>query len=226
MSGSGAYGLYKTAGMLFIAAGIIFCVIGAGGYASQVMVRRTMNAANAVVTAIYPEGTQVEYSVEGQQYVAVLNYSSDMLHLGDVIRVFYPEGHPEDPRLGESVVFLAFLFLGAVFLAAGTLSWRRWANMEKRRKYLMQNGHKLYARIADVKYDFRYKRGYTYARRLVCQHEMPEGEILTFISDPAWTDSWEGLIGNEVAVYVERGNYGNYYVDLSFLASSAEINIH
>ena len=36
----------------------------------------------------------------------------------------------------------------------------------------------------------------------------------------------DGMIGDEAPIYVERGNYDNYFVDVSFMMSGVEIHIH
>lgn len=218
--------LYKRVEWIFIAVGIIFCITGGIGYTSQLFIRKSMCPAEAVVTARYPGETEVEYSVNGQMYRSMLNYSSDFLYEGDTLRIYYQADHPEKTAFGESVVFLVFTIMGLVVLLTGIFAGRRYAKIQQKKQYLMKNGQKLYAEIIRVDSDYRYQREYTYAKKIICQYDSPDGRIHVFESDPVWLNISSDLIGKEAAVYVERGNYNNYFVDLSFITSDIEIHIH
>jgi len=218
--------LYKRVGWIFITVGIIFCTVGGAGYAGQLFVRKSMCPAEAVVTARYPGGTEVEYSANGQIYRSVLNYSSDFLREGDTLTVYYQADHPEETAFGEPVIFLVFIITGLVVLLTGVFAGRRYAGMQQKHQYLMKNGQKLYAEIIRVDSDYRYQRSYAYAKKIICQYHSPDGKIHIFESEPIWLDLPSGLIGKKAAVYVERGNDANYFVDLSFITSDVEIHIH
>ncbi len=215
-----ANGLFKVAGKLFIIVGIIFFIVGGSGYISQLAAKKSMCTAEATIISRYLERTEVEYAAEGHVYRTILNYSSDFHRAGDTMTIYYQPGNPEEVRLGEPAIFLVFTFMGAVALGVGIFAKRRYANIVTKRKYLIENGVKLYARIIRIEYDYRYERSHTYAKKLVCQYDSPDGSVHIFASEPIWTDMSENLIGNEVAVYAERGNYDSYYVDLSFIPHS------
>lgn len=226
MISSDANRLYKRVGWIFITVGIIFCTVGGAGYVGQLFARKSMCPAEAVVTARYPGGTEVEYSANGRMYRSILNYSSDFLREGDTVMIYYQAGHPEKTAFGEPVIFLVFIIVGLIVLLTGIFAGRRYAGMQRRHRYLMENGQKLYAEIIRVDSDYRYQRSRAYAKKIICQYNSPDGRIHVFESEPIWLDLSSDLIGKEASVYVERENYNNYFVDLSFITSDVEIHIH
>ncbi len=225
MLSSGTNRISKIVGILFIAVGIIFCGVGGGGYIRHMAVKQSMCEAEATITAKYPNGTEVEYLVDNEVYTARLNYSSDFFFVGDKLTIYYQEGNPGRIEFANPILFYLFFIIGSIIFIVGICAVIVYRKKNRKRKYLMQNGQKLYARIIRIECDYRYQRNYTYARKLICEYDSPEGTAHIFVSDPIWADLSENIAGNEIAVYIESGNFENYYVDLSSIPASMEIHI-
>ncbi len=217
--------MYQIIGILFVIVGMIFSLTGGVGLVRQQVAKGSMCETEAIVTVRYPEGTQVEYMAGGSTYRTILHYSSDFLHVGDSITIYYQPEDPEQVRLGEPVIFYVSLFLGLVLLLIGMTAGYYYTKLKRKRQILVDQGKKVYAQVIRVEYDYRYERDYTYARKLVCQYDTPGEPARIFESEPVWAGDPEQLIGKELAVYIDRRNAANYYVDTSAVAFDHGIRV-
>ena len=218
--------LYQNAGIILVIVGVIFSLAGGLGFFGQMRMKRSMRSAQATITAVYSDKTEVQYFADGQAYTVQLNYCSDLKRPGDIMTIYYQPGHPEEANIGESGIFVIFFIIGMVVLIAGCASVQRYKKINRKRRYLLAHGQKIFAKIIRIESDYRYERTHSYARRLICQYNSPDGDIHIFKSDPVWMDFPDGMIGDEAPINVERGKYDNYFVDVSFMMSGVEIHIH
>lgn len=123
-------------------------------------------------------------------------------------------------------LFLVFLLIGPLLLLTGILLKWRYRTIMRKRQDLIENGQKLYARVVQVKCDYRYQRAHSYAKKLICRYTAPDEGEYTFISGPIWTNAPEELIGKMVPVYIRRGEPDHYHVDIRTVSPGLEIRIH
>ncbi len=207
--------MVRQMGVLFAAIGVLFAVAALlGAYAQARQKQKYIREVVAVTDTDRHTGrTQVFYKVDGRPYTVWLDYYSSMKLPGDTMVAYYD---PEEP--GHVVVHTPWLC--AALLAPGGraffagIGMCRWAVSRKRRaKRLREDGQCMEAEIVRVETDRRFRQNRRYAKYLVCQYQDLDGAIYVYKSEPFFGDTPHLQPGMKVAVYRERGNGENYYVD-------------
>lgn len=146
---------------------------------------------------------------------------------GERVEVLYQPGTPERAKIASFFQLWGMPLIvggiGAVFALLGLgfvfFRWRR----KRRGQYLRQHGMPVEAKLQSVQLDTSYKVGGRSPYRIHAQwQDLTSREIHVFSSDPIWFDPANFLEGEDVTVYIERGNPRRYHVDISFLPQAAD----
>jgi len=212
-------------GIIFFLVGVIFIAIGGGGLENQLRTRKSSQSTMATITAMHSNWTEVEYKVEGKTYTANMNYTSSAHYIGDTITVYFKPEQPEKVFLNIPVFYLMFLIPGLILMIISIVLLMHYTRRTKRKKYLLENGQCIYAEIIGLENNYHLKRNNFYAKTLVCQYQAPDGTIHIFESDPVWFNFSNNMKSDVAAVYVEYGNFDQYYVDLSSVVENVVVHV-
>lgn len=107
--------------------------------------------------------------------------------------------------------------VGLVFLCLGVGFLVHRSRHQKRRRFLLESGQRIYADITEVTYDTRVRFNGRCPFVILCQAIEPRsGQVYVFESESLWFDPAPYLHNvTRLPVYVDPENYRHYTVDTS-----------
>ncbi len=214
----------KIIGISFFVIGILLLVSGLlVTYFSLQYKTTSQKITGIVVGTVY--GTEVKYTVQGQEYEAVLSERSSNIHVGDNIDLYVDKEDPYRVRTAEllylpsiilGVIGLPFLIIGIVFIIIGYRGRRK-------KKQLLQTGRKIYAEVTGGRLVQNYTVNGRHPYKLECTYtDIATGAVYMFSSGNIWLDP-HIYIGQQISVYVDPGDYKKHYVDVDSLHNTVEV---
>lgn len=146
---------------------------------------------------------------------------------GEIVEVYYLSERPDDAKMsgyfalwgGASI----FAGLGAVFVLVGGGMIVVPMLKARRDQYLKHQGTPIETDFQGVEINQSLSVNGRHPFRVVTQWQNPStSEIHVFHSNNLWFDPSDYIKRDRITVFVEKGNPGNYFVDLSFLPKMAE----
>lgn len=142
------------------------------------------------------------------------------------VPVLYLPGQPEDARIDRFFehwgASLIMSILGAPFFLIG-LSIVLFGMRKKRKQdYLQKHGMPVMAEFQEVERNHSLSVNGKNPYIIVCHWLNPQtSEIHVFESENIWFDPSRYMGEDKIRVLVDKGNYGKYHVDISFLPKVA-----
>lgn len=142
------------------------------------------------------------------------------------VPVLYLPGQPEDARIDSFFehwgASLIMSILGAPFFLIG-LSIVLFGMRKKRKQdYLQKHGMPVMAEFQEVERNHSLSVNGKNPYIIVCHWLNPQtSEIHVFESENIWFDPSRYMGEDKIRVLVDKGNYGKYHVDISFLPKVA-----
>lgn len=207
---------FLAAGLIFSLVGIIFLCVSIFLFTSSARFLAASTPVEGTIERISGQQVFVSYQVEGEEYSSRLNFYSSAMRTGEPIQLYYDNGNPAVVRTPSSQ-FLNWIFLavGILLAAVGLLLVILQARGKNRNQKLLETGMRLDAEIVNIGVNPRISSNYRHPYILGCQYVAPDGSLYQFRSGPIWQNPEHFLTSSQVSVYVDRNNYGRYYVDLS-----------
>lgn len=223
----------------------IFTLIGIGMLVGAALIYR--NTSSFLAGASKAEGTVVELvrsrssnsityqpvvqfaGQSGQtiEFVSSISSNPPEYRIGQKIPVLYDPADPQDARItgffslwGGSAILGGmggvFFLIGAGIILAGTLKVRQ-------DEYLKKNGTPIETDYQGVELNTALSVNGGHPFRIMSQWQDPStSDVHVFKSNNMWFDPTSYINTRKIKVYIERGNPGKYYVDLSFLPKLAK----
>jgi hypothetical protein len=159
------------------------------------------------------------------QFTSSVSSKPPSYDVGEPVEVLYRPDRPEDAEVNALMTlwFGASLLggMGSVFSLVGAalvFGWGRRA-ADSRLKF---TGMSIQTDFQGVERDTSYSEAGRHPFLIVTQWKNPgTGEIHLFQSDPLWYDPTSHIKTGKITVYIERGNPGKYFMDISFLPKLA-----
>lgn len=219
---------------LVLILGVIFTIVGAiviaVGVVSNISSKEFMEnavSANAIIEEIevdeHGDETDhyvfVTYEYDGNEYNRVqLNYYSSDMYEGQEIEIYFNPDDPRDVRTSEGELFFAIfpIAFGCLFIAIGLPMIIYKIHKKNKKTRLIESGQRIIAEIESIDMDYNITINGRHPYRVFCNYNNPyDGYIYKFKSDIlSFNPNDFYNIGNPVDVYVEQGNFKNYYVDV------------
>jgi hypothetical protein len=146
--------------------------------------------------------------------------------VGDSIEVLYPPETPQDARINSffdlwwATVFM--VSMGAPLFIIGVVIFSLGRMGNRKRNYLQQNGEAISARFQAVALNRKISVNGRNPFVVVCHWLNPEtSEVHVFESESIWFDPSSYIGGEELMVFIKKGNPKKYHVDISFLPKMA-----
>jgi hypothetical protein len=139
---------------------------------------------------------------------------------GQQVRVYYKTSNPADSPMVDSLISLWFwtgLFgiLGGVFFIIGLVSLAIWYGGVRKKKWLLQHGHRITAEVTAVKKNpYVHNMGRSPYYILARSRETINSVVPVFRSGNVWNLPATVTPGADVSVLVDPNNYRRYYVDV------------
>lgn len=213
--------IFTVVGLCFLIAGITVCI-------GNISFSNNSEQTDAVISRIETEQYKisndrrirhdvwVKYEIEGEKFEELLGYYDSRMRVGDVIAIHYDPNDPSKIRSvpGSKIILFVFVPLGSVFAILGIVFILINASSALRRNKIFQTGEKLTGVITKVKINNYVTINNRHPFKAECEVTDPySGETVIYTSENI-TEDISGLIGMEVAVYVDSDNKKNYYVDV------------
>ena len=215
-------------GIIFTVVGLCFLIAGITVYIGNISFSNNSEQTDAVISRIETEQYKisnyrrirhdvwVKYEIEGEKFEELLGYYDSRMRVGDVIAIHYDPNDPSKIRSvpGSKIILFVFVPLGSVFAILGIVFILINASSALRRNKIFQTGEKLTGVITKVKINNYVTINNRHPFKAECEVTDPySGETVIYTSENI-TEDISGLIGMEVAVYVDSDNKKNYYVDV------------
>ena len=211
---------------LFLLIGI-GCLAGAGYlYSNTSEFVANARRAPGTVVALRSGAPEVKFRAhDGReiQFTSSVSSKPPAYSVGEKVEVLYRPERPEDAQVNAfmslwlGVIILGGLGSGFSLVGAGLVfgwGWRSAADPG-----LKLTGLSIQTDFQGVERD---SAGGRHAFQVVTQWKNPAtGEIHLFHSDPLWYDPTAHIKTGKITVYIERGNPGKYFMDVSFLPKLA-----
>lgn len=160
------------------------------------------------------------------QFTSRVSNKPPSYRIGETVEVLYRPDHPENAEINALLtLWLGVIILGglgsgfSVVGAALVFGWGRKAADPG----LKLTGLSIQTDFQGVERDMSYRESARRPFLIVTQWKNPAtGEIHLFQSDPLWYDPTAHIRTGKITVYIERGNPGKYYMDVSFLPRLAD----
>jgi len=230
--------VFSILGSIFVVIGFNFIVnnirfkaeaVSIEGVIANIETERYRNSKNEVRTR---HVVSVDYTVNGVKYEnTVYEYRSSM-RIGDGITLYYLPDAPWIVRTGlknDTVGGAFFMGIGGIFFIIGIVFLINIIKKSALKKYLLQHGKMIYAKVIDVEKDTTVfvsagtgsrggPRHYPYSF-LKCAVVCPvTDEIRSSYKSASVKDDYLGsYVGKQVKVYLHPSDNKKYYVDLDDL---------
>jgi hypothetical protein len=178
----------------------------------DVTYKSTKRSGNHVVSS----NIRMSYDYNGKHYITVLDDYTTNMKEGDTRYILIKKNNPAEAMsmsydvlavIGPFFLFLLFSVIGILLVIVGSKA-------DKKRKFLLTNGRKVYATVVDCKLNTNVRINGSSPSRYICQFDDPfTGEKRMVVSKDVYNCRMDA-VGQQVVVYVDdRGNNG-YYVDV------------
>jgi hypothetical protein len=160
------------------------------------------------------------------QFTSSVSSKPPSYSVGDAVEVLYRQEQPEDAEINALMtLWLGVMVLGglgSVFSLVGAglvFAWGRKAADPG----LKLTGLSIQTDFQSVERDTTYSENGRHPFQIVTQWKNPStGEMHLFQSDPLRYDPTAHIKTGKITVYIERGNPGKYFMDISFLPKLAD----
>ena len=204
-----------SVGAIFAAIGLLFALIGAGEYSACEELRNEGIGVQAVCSWKGDDDLWFAFEAKGKSWNLKSTYSTDFIHTGDEITVYYPIGHPEKARITDGWIWGTFLIMGSVFavIGLGFIGWQ-WRSGYLLRS-LQKNGQKVTAQVTQIRQlrSTSINGIHPYVVYAVCTHPYTGNEMKVkshmLLSDPA-----PQLTDGTVEVLVDMMNERRYFMQI------------
>lgn len=213
----------------------LFLLIGIGLLAGAYYMYRdtsefvaTARSAQGTVVALRSGAPEVRFRTgEGRevQFTSSVSSKPPSYRVGETVEVLYRHDRPDDAEVNAIMtLWLGTIILGgmgSVFsLIGGALVFA--SSRKAGDPRLKLNGQALQTDFQSVERDTSYSVNGRHPYQVVTQWKNPNtGEIHLFHSDHLWYDPTAHIKTDRITVYVDRGNPGKYFMDISFLPKLA-----
>lgn len=160
----------------------------------------------------------VDYSYDGEKYIKVpLHEYISTMYEGKEIELYIDRDNPENISVKSIVIYLLpmiFAGIGVIFLIIASAFMIIIHKRKKALMKLMDEGKKVYGEIQGGEMNRRVTYGgkHPYILRCVYYDDL-SGQPIICTSDSVWTNPDE-LIGQQIAIYVDRNDSSHYWVDI------------
>ena len=168
--------------------------------------------------------TEVTYTYEGEEYVSRVSARSSTISEGDRIDIYVDRENPRKIEVAFFGLIAVYIVggIGAVFFMIGVAFLLVMGLMGKKKKVLMRDGRKVYAKVTGGSINYCYTVNGRHPFKLECQYTDPyTGAVYLYSSSNTWLDP-NIYIGGQVAVYVDKEDFSKYYVDLDSLTEAGD----
>ncbi len=127
------------------------------------------------------------------------------------------------------ILAVVFLPIGILFLFVTIILQMVAAGRTKKLRVLIAEGYYVMATFTRTEYDYRVAVNYRNPQRAYCRYTDEYGTVHEFRSDCFWDALPEEVYTQptEVPVYLRRGDYSTYYVDIKALTDGgSEVQKH
>lgn len=172
-----------------------------------------------VVQFVDRDGQRVEFT-------SSIGSSPAGYSVGEPVEVLYLPANPQRAKINDfsdlwgMTVFMAVM--GVPFFSVGVLVFLVSRLKNRKKDYLQQNGEAVAARFQSVASNQKVSINGRHPFVVVCHWLNPEtSEVHVFESENIWFDPSSYIKGEELMVFIKRGNPKKYHVDISFLPKMA-----
>ncbi|MCI8950228.1 MAG: DUF3592 domain-containing protein [Lachnospiraceae bacterium] len=208
--------VFAAVGVIFTIVGVVFVAVAAGLFISTANFLKQAVPVEGEIRSVSRDNVIISYEIDGEYFESPLGYYSSDMRRGDPITVYCNPDQPDRIRSSATqFVSVIFGFVGILLLIVGS-SLIIYSVLKKSKEgSLKSSGMRLDAQIIGVSVDPKISSNYQHPYILECQYQSPDGRVYFFRSGHIWYDPTNLLTDNHVPVYVERGNFESYYVDIS-----------
>lgn len=208
--------VFAAIGVIFTIVGVVFLGVAAGLFISTARFKQNAIEVEGEISSVSRDNVYVSYEIDGEYFESPLGFYSSGMRKGDPITFYCDPDHPERIRSGSTqLLSLIFGIVGLVLFVIGISLIVHSLLKKSKEGRLKSSGMRLDAQIIGVSVDPNISSNYQHPFILECQYQSPEGKVYFFRSGPIWYDPTNLLTDSHVPVYVDRGDYGSYYVDTS-----------
>lgn len=171
-----------------------------------------------VITRI-SSGTEVEFTLDGQNRTVWLSEYDSRQRVGDEVEVYVDHDNPDHVRMGATLYLPVFILclIGVVFMSIGVVFLSILLAKRNKKKKLMQTGKRVYAEVTGGVVNYAYTVNGRHPYKLECCYtEEITGIKYLYRSGNIWIDP-QLFVGQQVAVWVNPADLSKYYVDVDSL---------
>lgn len=216
--------VFKLLGLTFTIVGAIVLLVGLGFAVNGFLFLNKAETTSATLSRYehangerYSYRTYYSYEIDGKEYKDIpMNYYSSSDYEGKKVTLYYDPQNPMDARPKWSL-FLGSMIsvpLGLIFFIIGlsfTITMRK---KVKRKRRLLESGQIIYAQYQGTSKS-TYRVNGRYPFHIECSYVNPlDGKTYLFKSESLWFNPEPMIQSREIPIYVNRDNYGEYYVDV------------
>lgn len=171
----------------------------------------------------------VTYTFEGKTYdmVRISEYSSNM-YIGKSITLLCDPENPGNVKIESSIffVFITLMIMGIISFCIGAVPCIISLKKSHRAKYLLAHGRVLCGTVEHVDLNRSYRVNGRHPFVIYCAWKDEYSDTLyRFKSDNLWTDPSHAFPeGSEIDIYVDRNDFGKYYVDVEHKLSQRVVD--
>jgi Protein of unknown function (DUF3592) len=185
--------------------------------------------AQGTVVALKSGAPEVKFRAQDGrevQFTSSVSSKPPAYSVGEKVEVLYRPDRPEDAEVNAFMsLWLGVIILGALgsgFSVVGAAMVLGLGSGKPADPTLRLSGMSIQTDFQGVERDTNYNLGSRHAFFVVSQWKNPAtGDIHLFRSDPLWYDPTSHMKTGKITVYIERGNPGKYFMDVSFLPKAA-----
>lgn len=161
----------------------------------------------------------VSYKYEGVEYVDIpFNEYNSGMYEGDLITLLVNPNNPTKIRSvnGDFIAGIIMIIMGLIFGAIGVIPTYFMMKKEKKKKYLLSQGRRIYAIVENVEINYNYSVNGRHPYVVYCRYtDEYSGASFIYKSENLWVDPYPYLQqGSQVCVMVDGTDYSQYYVDV------------
>lgn len=213
--------LEKIFGCCFGAVGVLLLVISLLMAIHTMRFKADAKKVQGVITRI-SQGTEVEFSLDGQEYTVWLSEYSSLLHVGEEVDLYVDRDNPYHVRMGKLMYLGTYIscIVGAPFLVIGAVFLVIVIKKSSRKKKLMSTGRRVYAEVTGGLMNYNYTVNGRHPYKLECRYtDETTGMTIFCSSGNIWADP-ELYVGQQVTVWVDPADLSKYYVDVESLLNT------
>jgi hypothetical protein len=219
----------RLIGFIFGGIGLLQLIIALGfGLSTTLAISSSVTANGVVIDGGNTSGGRkvtglIEFTASNGQVVrfrSPIASSPPEFQTGQQVKVYYKTSDPAGSAMVDSLISLWFwtgLFgiLGLVSFSVGLVSFSIWYAGTRKRKWLLQHGHRITAEVTEVKKNpYVHNMGKSPYYILARSRETINSVAPVFKSGNVWNLPATVTPGADVSVLVDPTNYRRYYVDV------------